>query len=190
LRAGVSNAVVVATEALSPVLDPADLKNALLFGDGAAALVLERCEDDARGLLCARMGNADVRGRAFTVPGELPPTVATVEAGGYVFQAPDEEYGRGLAELRRKVADELGQDATRLGVTIDVAIPYAVSAPQARAQAEAMRVPPERVVSPLTAHGCLGAAAPLVAMSEAGKGVVALCAAGGGVAWGSVLWRS
>jgi len=188
LRAGLSNALVVGTEALSPVLDPTDLANALLFGDGAAALVLKRCEDEARGLVCARMGNADVGGRAFTVPGALPPTVHAVEAGGYVLQSPDKEYGHGLAELRTRIATDLGRDAAECGLAIDVALPYAVTLPQARAQADAMGVPLERIASGLSEHGCLGAAAPLVAMSEAAGGVVGACAAGGGVAWATLLW--
>lgn len=196
LNAGCANAVVVAAEALSPVLDPGDLATALLFGDGAAALVLSRCDDERRGLVWARSGNADVPGRAFTVPGPLPPT-RDLGFGGYVFQAPDASYSSGLTKLRASIAAELARAAAERGLALDVAVPYAATEPQARAQAEALGVPFERVASTLAEHGCLGAAAPLAAIDELRRAsrapagtIVAATAAGGGVAWGSLLWRT
>ena len=197
LNAGLANALVVASEALSPVLDPSDLGNALIFGDGAAALVLRTCDAPDRGLVLGRFGNASIDGRAFTVPGQLPPTWGDLQAGSFVFQSPDAAYREGVNELRLSVATELGAEARARGVAIDVAVPYAPTAGHARSQAEALGVPLERVLSLRERHGCLGAADGLAAIDEArrtsrlvpGQGLAATAVAGG-VAWGSLLWRS
>lgn len=194
LRAGHRRALVVASECISPWL-AADRPGAcLVYGDGAAAAVLERDDDSVGGLLGARTWSAQVAGRSFTVPGPLPPDPAQPEA--YRFRAPDEEYVGGLAAVWRRACFELADELEEEVRGARWFLPHAATAEQVRLGAAALGVDAARTHTALARRGCTGCAGPWIAFHELrargelerGDAVV-LAAAAGGVCTAGAVWR-
>lgn len=197
LASGARHALVVGTEVASLYLDSHDLRSAWLYGDGAGAVVL-RADPDAgeRGLVGATFGSARAAGRAFTVPGALPPTAEALARGEYRFQRPDGAYGRALLELWRTTSRELVARFPRECAELACFAPYAVSRAQLEAALEPLASPRVALIETLARHACLGAAGALVALHELlssgawGPGaLVASSALGGGVNRAALIWR-
>lgn len=165
--------LVIAAEVISAYADPADPILALLYGDCAAAVVLE----PGAGRLTTTTGHVTSAGTSFTVPDPLPPRP------GATFRArrPDAAYQAALAAVWDDVAD-------RLAGEVDVLLPYAVTAGQVARLAERVGAP---AVSVLADHGCVGCASPLAALAAwDGTGRrLGLAAVGGGISWASALWE-
>lgn len=185
LAHGARAALVVAAETPSAWIDPADA-SALLHGDGAAALVLRR-DEGAGGLLGARGGTLASDGVAFTVAAPLPPRPGLA----YAFQRPDARYRGDLERAWDAAIDAL----LALGRP-DRLVPYPVTRAQLERVAARAGLPAEAAARALAAHGCLGCAGPLVALHEllqderpAPGTTLGLCAAAGGIAWQTLLWR-
>ncbi|MCA9492234.1 MAG: hypothetical protein KC621_20015 [Myxococcales bacterium] len=194
LRFGPRVALVVASEVGTPLLDPADLSAWLVYGDGAAAMVLVRDDEGDAGLIGARLGTFAAPGRAFTVPGPLPPTREAVEGRAYTWQKPDRTYLEALDGQWRRTCAGLAEAFP--DVAIDAFAPYRATRAQVEAAAAAVRVPLERTAADVGSHGCVGGVGPLLGVHELrergllGPGqVLATAAVAGGVVWHAALWR-
>lgn len=189
-HAGAGRVLVLAVEATSLWLDAATGTSALLFGDGAAALALERAHDPERaiGLVYAAQGSAPTVGRAFTVPGALPPRAGD----SYHFQSPDDTYRAAVAAVAADVASRLVREAR----STDAFLPYAVMRDQVVAAGAAMGADTTFALDHLRRRGALGCAGPLCALAErlehAALGrpdAVTSLAVGGGVRWAALRWQ-
>lgn len=202
-QAGCRRSLVIACEVSSLFLGPHDLANALLFGDGAVALVLESSsgaeteQTQDLGLIAARFGNLDWQGRAFTIPGKLPPPQLPV-AEDYCFQAPDRDYQHCLAQAWQTAGDALQRLIDQCDMTPDVLLPYAITQPQVQKLAERFSLPCDDSLHILREQGCVGCVSPLAALAhywrqqreqQAGSRLVASIAVGGGISWSCLLWR-
>lgn len=183
---GCATSLVIAAEASSHYLGDGDLNNALLFGDGAGALVLTSGSADS-GLQSAEMGHRTPEGAAFTVPGALPPTAARLAGGEYRFQSPDSTYRAGLAALWAHARERLGER--------DICLPYAVHAEQVRTATQGEHGS-QHALQHLDRHGCLGCAGPLALVADtwlagdlASGTTLGTMAVGGGVSWSTLTWR-
>jgi 3-oxoacyl-[acyl-carrier-protein] synthase-3 len=201
IATGARNALVVAVEVTSPYLDERSLPSALLWGDGAAALVLERSSDagdagDAGGLVGSIGGTVRYRGTPFTVPGPLPPVAGALADGAYAFQRPDGVYLDELASVWDHACRAL------VALTPDVPgglagfLPYPVTRAQLARAAACVGAPVDDALAHLERRGsvgCAGALAVFAERVEAGVdpgGLWALCAVGGGISWCSLVWRT
>lgn len=189
LAAGCSRVLVVAVETASPYLDPADLSTSLIFGDGAGAIVLEH-RTGTPGLLGAICGRSDAPGKAFTVPGELPPGPTQ----RYYFQRPDSEYTEALASRWQLVLGQLREVLPEAIANLSYFVPYSTTAPQVGRAMAALGVSMDKTISTLDRNGCLGTASVLCALHELrstrrvqAEDTVALAAVGGGVSWAAML---
>lgn len=182
--------LVIAVETASQYASPKDLGNALLFGDGAAALVLGR-GDPEQGLVIARSDVRPAAGEPFSVPGPLPPTASSIAAGDYLFQSPTKDYLRSLEGAWRDVTGNLTEDVAALGAQSVCALPYAVT----RSQLDRFESQSEMDVAgaraQLQRHGCLGVAGPMALVAERPGSpghALAAAAVGGGISTCSLLW--
>jgi 3-oxoacyl-[acyl-carrier-protein] synthase III len=183
---GCRTSLVIAAEASSHYLTDGDLNNALLFADGAGALVLESGVTES-GLQSGEMGHRTLEGSAFTVPGPLPPDAEEVAKDAYRFQSPDSSYRAGLSELWIHAREQLGDH--------DTCLPYAVHADQVRAATQGENGWRE-TLGHLDARGCLGCAGPIALIADtwaagtlASGEVLGSFAVGGGVSWSTLTWR-
>lgn len=192
---GANSALIVAAETPSAYANPADLSNALLFGDGAAALLLER-SPRAEGLIGGIAGNATVPGRAFTCPGPLPPRVEDVLSGAFRMQRPDRQYTTGLRSVWTELIRALRANFPAECEQAEFFLPYAVSQAQLDLVAEQLFVPHTRLFHCLKEYGALGCASPLVGLHQllsshpaSAARTLILLSVGGGASYAALIWR-
>lgn len=201
IRSGSRRTVlVVAAETLSRVVNFHDRRTCVLFGDGAAALVLRRAGlQDEPGILATNLGS-DGRGAHLLV----------VPAGGSRLPASSQTVAQGLHYLQMsgsevfKFAVRVMEESTRLVMAraglrvqdIDCFIPHQANVRIIQAAAERLGLPAERIMVNVDRYGNTSAASIGLALVEAYQqgrlhpgDVVAMTGFGTGLTWGSVALR-
>jgi 3-oxoacyl-[acyl-carrier-protein] synthase-3 len=200
LRSGMfKNALVVGSETLSRYLDFSDRGTCILFGDGAAAMVLSATADERYGLLSFDLGVDGSAAGLLEVPagGSRRPTTAQTVADGehYLKRAGPEVFRRAV----RIVVDSATIALERAGVTVDELAWFAPHQANVRiidAAAQRLAIAPERTLVNIDRFGNTSAASiPLVLAEAADDGrlregdLVLLSGFGAGLTWGSAVLR-
>lgn len=182
--------VVLAAEALSRLVDWQDRDTCILFGDGAAAAVVEACpSDEAGGRLVDVLLGSDGSGAADL---RSEPDAAGVPRvrmrGTRVFRA-----------AVRHLASALEQLCARQQLTpaeLQLVVAHQANARLLAALAERLQLAPERVPCSIASTGNVGAASlplALTQLRDAGQLVagapLALASFGAGYGWGVALLR-
>ncbi len=196
LRSGQgSRALVIGAETFSRLLDWDDRATAVLFGDGAGAVVLEARETPAgaspRGILAARL-HADGRHEELLYVDGGPGSTGTV---GKLRMAGREVFRHAVHNLAG-VVDEL-LAATGLPIAaIDWVIPHQANLRIIEATARKLGLPMTRVVVTVDEHANTSAASVPLALDAAVRDgrirpgdLCLLEAMGGGFTWGALLLR-
>jgi 3-oxoacyl-[acyl-carrier-protein] synthase-3 len=204
LAAGSSRlALVIGADTNSRIVDPEDVKTWPLFGDGAGAVLLEATEPDAngreRGLLACSLGS-DGRGAgmlACPMSGSRQPVTTEGLARRDQFLQMD---GRAVFKWAIRLAEEnIRQVVDRSGVPLEHVDMFFLHQANARiidGVREALQLPADKVFMNLDRYGNTSSGSIPLAMEEAwraeriGPGsTVVGCGFGGGLAWGSAVWR-
>lgn len=191
VRAGeAKRALVVGAETLSRITDWSDRGTAVLFGDGAGAVVLE--PSDKPGVLSTHLHSdgeyKDLLYCAGGVSTGLPERLAIIMAGSEVFK---------VAVLKLEAAVDEALAANGLdGSAIDWLVPHQANIRIIQATARRLDLPMERVVLTVQEHGNTSAASVPLALDVAVRDgrirrgdLLLLEAFGGGFTWGSALVR-
>ena len=186
-----SRALVIGAELFSRILDWDDRTTAVLFGDGAGAVVLESREDDARGILAARLHADGRHGDLLYVDGG-PGSTGTV---GKLRMKGREVFRHAVTNLAA-VTEEVLADAGFSAIDIDWIVPHQANARILEATARKLGLPIERVVMTVNQHANTSAASVPLALDQAVRDgrikpgqLCLLEAMGGGFTWGAVLLR-
>lgn len=168
IRSGVvRNALVIGAELISPFMDWRDRNVAVLFGDGAAAVVLQATDRD-EGVLAEKLGcYADARemlrvhgmGGRYANQGTLYGVTRWQFEGQEIFKRAVHGMGAACESV-----------LTTLGVTadaVDLVVPHQANLRIIEAVAKRMRVPMERVFVNVQRYGNMSAATVPVALCEA-----------------------
>ncbi|MFK4106604.1 beta-ketoacyl-ACP synthase III [Streptomyces sp. NPDC019531] len=193
-------ALLIGADTYSTIVDPEDRTNAVVFGDGAGAVVL--------------------RAGAPTEPGAVGPfdlgsdgtgeELIMVAAGGSRQRSSPGEPSRSDRHFSMRGQEVFRQAVTRMTTSanaalhatgwkaddVDHLVPHQANARILRAVAAELGVPGERCVSNIESVGNTGAASIPLALAEAAhhqniqtSGRVLLTAFGGGLTWGSCTLR-
>ena len=198
-----AQALVIGADTNSRVVDPEDLKTWPLFGDGAGAVLLERIDaaefEPPRGLLAFALG-ADGRGADLLVcpmSGSRQPPSAEGLARREQFMRME---GRAVFKWAVRLAeDNIRAVVDRAGLTlddIDVFVLHQANLRIIEAVRVALGIDPGRFVVNIDRYGNTSSASIPLALDEAwregrvgpGSTIVA-CGFGGGLAWGTAVWR-
>lgn len=194
------NALCVATERMSSIIDWTDRAVCVLFGDAAGAAVLQPSEDPRRGIIASYMrsdGNlAELLYRPPSATSGHPIDVAEIAAGnGYIVMAGREVFKSAVRSMCEAVDAVLEQG----GVSkeeIDLLIPHQANIRIIEATARYAGVPMERVWVNIDRYGNTSSATIPVALHEAreagrlGDGsIVLMVAFGAGLTWAATLLR-
>jgi len=168
IRTGVvRNAVVIGVELISPYMDWSNRNVAVLFGDGAAAVVLQAsdkeegvlgsvlgCDAEARGTLRIRGFGCGYANRGVTLGDTL-----------WDFDGPQifKRAVRGMSEASAKVMQQCGVTAE----DIDLCIPHQANLRIIEGVAKYAGVPMEKVMLTVQKYGNMSAATVPVALVEA-----------------------
>lgn len=204
--------LVVAAESASHYANPDDPNNALLFGDGAAALAVEPLDHTEEspdagaqvpGLRMVRSSTSRSEGQPFSIAGSLPPSPSSSDRGGYRFTAPDRTYLASLARAWDEASAALASDLAAFdpgaaGAGSAVFLPYAVTRGQLERAEAAVGLSALRAHAHLFRYGCLGAASPLALAADwftsdrsgSGPTTLASLAVGGGISKCSLVWTT
>jgi 3-oxoacyl-[acyl-carrier-protein] synthase-3 len=200
LRTGSARVVVVVgVELLSRIIDWTDRTTAVLFGDGAGAVVLERGEDDARGIEAVRIHTDGALADALSIPAggsAEPVTVEGLAAGRNKVHMVGQDVFRAAVRGLGDVADEVLTAAGVSAVDVDAFVFHQANIRILEAVAERLGVPMEKLVLVLECTGNTSSASIPIALDEAlrtgrlarGQRVL-LAALGAGVSWGGALLR-
>jgi 3-oxoacyl-[acyl-carrier-protein] synthase-3 len=202
LTAGnLDHVLVIGAETLSRVVDPHDRGTCILFGDGAAAVVLSPvpATDDGPGLLAWDLGCDGSATGLLGVPAggsRLPTTPETIDEGLQFIKMQGQEVFRRAV---RAVVESARVTLERAGVTpADVAwfVPHQANARIIEAAANRLGIPSERTVVNIDRYGNTSAASIPLALAEAADGgtfaegdLVLMSGFGAGMTWGSALVR-
>jgi 3-oxoacyl-[acyl-carrier-protein] synthase-3 len=197
IRTGVvRNALVIGAELISPFMDWTDRDVAVLFGDGAAAVVLQETTHE-EGLLSEKLGcYADARetlrvqgmGGTYANRGVLYGVVRWQFEGQEIFK----RAVQGMAGAAESALARVGLTAA----DIDLVMPHQANLRIIEAVAKKARVPMERVYVNVQRYGNMSAATVPIALCEAleegrvrAGGLVLMPGFGGGLTWCAHLVR-
>ncbi len=190
--------LVVGVEIISFAMDFTDRTTCVLFGDAAAATVVE-VTDQPGGVLAFELGSDGSGAMALYVPdgGSVNPISqrTVTERRQYLRMDGPEVFKFAV----RTLASSMKRTIYDAGLTpddIDLFIPHQANARIIEAAARQMRVPKEKFFMNLDRYGNTSAASVPLAMVEAieeGRlkdgDTVAMCAFGAGLTWASVVFQ-
>lgn len=188
--------LVVGVEIISPALDFTDRTTCVLFGDAAAATVVE-VSDEPGGLLAFELGSDGSGAMALYVPdgGVVSPiSQRTIDERRQYLRMNGQEVFKFAV---RTLASSLKHTIYQAGLTpddIDLYIPHQANARIIESAARQMRVPVDKFYMNLDRYGNTSAASVPLALVEAAEegrvkdgDLVALCAFGAGLTWASAV---
>jgi 3-oxoacyl-[acyl-carrier-protein] synthase III len=199
IRSGVFRRILlVGAEELSSIVNYEDRTTAVLFGDGAGAVVLEA--SDADSFLSAELGSDGSNPSAMLIPaggtvtGSL--THADLDARRHQISMRGREVFRFAVT---KMIESTNVALERAGIApseVTWLIPHQANKRIIDAAAKHLDLPAERVIMNIHKYGNTSAASIPIALSETeaeGKlkdgDVVLFVGFGGGLSWGAVAWR-
>jgi len=195
----VSRALLIGVETYSRFINPDDRSTAVIFGDGAGALVLERIADGQTGILASDLGCegslteiVGMRAGGSRLP-STPETVATPDARIHMKGKPVFEFAVGA------LVESI--DLTLARASVDLAdvkwfVPHQANLRIIETVGEKLHIDPDRVVLNIDRYGNTGAASIALGLAEAAEDgrlqrgdLVLLSSVGAGMTWGSALIR-
>ena len=198
IRSGVYRRVMlIGAESLSKILDKEDRSTAILFGDGAGAVILERSEEDS--FLACDLGADGSRPELLYAHGSgsrEPLDHAALDAKLHLIHM----QGRETFKLAvNKMVESTGSVLSKANLNkADIAflIPHQANKRIIDATARYLGLPDDKVVINIAEYGNTSAASIPMALSEtvrAGRvkpgDLIVFVAFGGGLSWGAVAWR-
>jgi 3-oxoacyl-[acyl-carrier-protein] synthase-3 len=195
-----SRVLVVAAEVMTRTVDWTDRSTCILWGDGAGAAVLEQGESGPE-LLTVRIFSSGKDGEDLLVPGggsrTTPISHESVEKKLHSLNMI--EAAQSFRVAVRHFAEAVKEGATAAGVSvseIDWFIPHQANVRMFTTLAKMLGVPFERFYMTIEKYGNMSSASCAVAFDEAVRDgtirsgdIVCLPVFGGGLTWGSALFR-
>ena len=190
-------ALVIGAEVLSRFVDWGDRDTAILFADGAAAVVVESVREG--GFLGFELGADGAGASDILLPAggsRRPASAETVAAGLHMTSM----NGRAVYRFSTRVAaDSVAQllEACALTVAdVDHYVPHQANRRIIDAAARRLAIPPENVLVNIERYGNTSSASIPLALTDATQAglfqpgdTVLMTAAGAGLTWGSALLR-
>jgi len=200
LQAGnLRHVLVIGAETLSRIVDPRDRGTCILFGDGAAAVVLAPTGDDGPGILGWDTGCDGSATGLLGIPAggsRLPATSDTIDEGLQFIKMQGQEVFRRAV---RAVVDSANLALERAGITagdIDWFIPHQANLRIIEAAANRLGIDRERTIVNIERFGNTSAASIPLAMTEAADAgrltdgdLILISGFGAGMSWGSAVLR-
>lgn len=197
IRCGVyKNALVIGGELLSKIIDWTDRSTCVLFGDGAAGVLLERTEGDD-GIVVEELGSQgdmyEVLTDGYTAASNAFNDVPPLDKMDFVHMD-----GREVFKFAtKKIAESVSRVMDKAGVTseeIKYFVPHQANARIVEVAARKLDIPYEKFYMNIERFGNTSSASIPTALNEMNeKGLlqkgdkVILCGFGGGLSWGTIL---
>ncbi len=198
IRAGVYKRVMlIGAETLTKLVNYEDRSTAILFGDGAGAVILEESPIDS--FLAADLGSDGTTPETLYLPAggsRQPITPATLAAHqDKIHMAGREVFKYAVNRMVESSLNVLSR-ANLSPADVSYLIPHQANRRIIDAAAQRLSMPPEKVIVNIQEYGNTSAASIPMALSEAesegklkGDDLIVFTAFGAGLSWGAVAWR-
>ncbi|NKB68067.1 MAG: beta-ketoacyl-ACP synthase III [Candidatus Latescibacteria bacterium] len=191
--------MVIGADKMSSIIDFTDRSTCVLFGDGAGGVLLERADDTDQGMVDFELHVDGSGGDCLNLRGggSLHPTTheSIDQRLHYVYQEGRTVFRFAVVKMA-EVCDSLMQKNGLSGDQLKLFVPHQANLRIIDAAAERLGLRPEQVMINIDRYANTTAATIPIALSEANdKGLleagdnVLFAGVGGGLTWGSVLWR-
>ncbi|HZZ64711.1 MAG TPA: beta-ketoacyl-ACP synthase III [Candidatus Baltobacteraceae bacterium] len=198
VRAGIYRRVMlIGAETLTKIVDRNDRATAVLFGDGAGAVILE--QSAVNSFLSSELGSDGSRPELLRVTAggsRYPLTPAAYAAGDQYMHMEGREVFKFAVTKMIEATDIALQKANLDKTDLDWLIPHQANKRIIDAAARYLEMPEEKVIVNIHEYGNTSAASIPIALSEAvqsGKiqdgDLIVFVGFGGGLSWGAVTWR-
>jgi 3-oxoacyl-[acyl-carrier-protein] synthase III len=198
IRSGVYERIMlIGAETLSKILDKEDRSTAILFGDGAGAVILERSAED--GFLAADLGADGSRPELLYAQGSgwrQPLDHAALDAKVHLIHMQGRETFKLAVQRMVEATDSVLKKANLTKGDVTFLIPHQANRRIIDATARYLELPEDKVVVNIAEYGNTSAASIPMALSETVRAglvspgdLIVFVAFGGGLSWGAVAWR-
>lgn len=198
IRSGVYKRIMlIGAETLTKIVDRTDRSTAILFGDGAGAVILEAAQTDS--FLSSELGSDGSRPELLRVTAggtRHPLTPAAYEAREQFIHMEGREVFKFAVTKMISATDIALQKAQLQKTDLDWLIPHQANKRIIDAAAKYLDMPEEKVIVNIHEYGNTSAASIPIALSEAVEAgrikngdIIVFVGFGGGLSWGAVTWR-
>ncbi len=198
IRSGVYNRIMlIGAETLSKILDKHDRSTAILFGDGAGAVILERCAEDS--FLASDLSADGSRPELLYAQGSgarQPLDHAALDAKVHLIHMQGRETFKLAVQKMVDATDSVLKKANLTKADVTFLVPHQANRRIIDATARYLDLPDEKVVVNIAEYGNTSAASIPMALSETVRAglvkpqdLLVFVAFGGGLSWGAVAWR-
>ncbi len=187
--------LVIGSEVFSKIINWEDRNTCILFGDGAGACVLERCEE-GYGILSFDLGADGTGGNCLIVPAggsRMPTSSKTLEQKEHLLQMDGKEVFKfGVRIMERATRNALDK-ANLTTEDVDFLVPHQANIRIIDSASKKLKINSEKLCINLEKYGNMSSASIPVALEEAVKmnkikkgDIVVLVGFGAGLTWGSM----
>lgn len=190
--------LVIGSDSMSKILDWNDRSTAVLFGDGAGAVILEKkigkkeiVQNDQWGILAAKIFTDGDHYDLLKTDGGVSQNQKT----GFIRMNGKEIFKHAVEKLTSSLLmclEECNMDVNDL----DWVIPHQANQRIINAVSKKVNIPQNKIISKIAFHGNTSAASIPLALDDAVKNgdikngnIIALQAIGGGLSWGSLVLK-
>ena len=193
-----SKVLVIGADMLSRFVDWTDRTTAVLFGDGAGAVVLAKSQDSS-GIISNHLHSDGSLWNLITIPGggsANPPSEKVIIEKLNTVKMQGSETFKSAVRAMEDVARECLEKNHLTCADISYIVPHQANIRIIKALATRLEIPMDRIVINLDRYGNTSAASIPIALDEAVRdgriskgGLILLLAFGSGLTWGSALIR-
>jgi 3-oxoacyl-[acyl-carrier-protein] synthase-3 len=183
--------LIIGAETYSRIMDWKDRGTCILFGDGAAALVLKAEENSERGVLASTI---DSDGQYVPLLG-VNGGVSSTQTAGTLFMAGKEIYRHAVSKMPEAVVKAMEQAGLPLS-SLDWLVPHQANLRILEGVGHKLGIAGEKVIATVQHHANTSAASIPLALHEAAKDgrikpgqLIACPALGAGLTWGCFVVR-
>lgn len=198
IRSGVYRRIMlIGAETLSKILDKEDRATAILFGDGAGAVILEQNPEDS--FLASALGADASRPELLYAHGSgarRPLDHAALDAKVHLIHMQGRETFKLAVQRMVEATETVLQKAGLNKSDVTFLVPHQANRRIIDATARYLDVPEEKVVVNIAEYGNTSAASIPIALSETVRAglikpedLIIFVAFGAGLSWGAVAWR-
>ncbi len=191
--------LVIGAEKLSSIVDWSDRNTCVLFGDGAAAVVIERDAERDDCILSTSLGSDGNHTEVLNIPAggsRIPASEQTVAERLHYIRMAGRDVFKLAVNAMVSSSKEVMEEAGVTSEQIKWLVPHQANYRILKAVAQRLHIPEERVYMNLNRFGNTSAASIGLCLDEIARDklvstgdYVLLTAFGGGLTWGSILLK-
>ena len=192
------NVLLVCVDLLTKTVDKTDRNTAILFGDGAGAVVVSPTENDF-GLLSSDLGARGAGAASLVIPAggtRTPMTKDLAETSAQYIQMNGREIYKFAVVAVGKTIDLALKKGNLTYKDIDLFVPHQANIRIIEGAMTRMGLPQEKVVINIDKYGNTSSASIPIALDEAYRegrlkkgAIVVTCGFGAGLTWGTCIFR-